>query len=101
MTDVDSIVAGLSEAEKRALVGMAGTMSAPLVYAGPDLDDYILDELSGLREKGLVERSFGDQGDPIYIARADSVHVNLRACWHFWLSETGLAVRAKLEADNG
>ena len=100
MTDVDAIIAGLSEGERNVIVAM-------FPYAGgetPYFNAKHLAEIVGLgwskeqaanvarclRGKGLVDAGKG-------LWTEDGEMYGSGWC----LSETGLAVRAKLEADNG
>ncbi len=64
--------------------------------AGPDLPRSVAEELDGFRRAGLVERQFGDMGDPRFSVGLDSLKAALSACWFFRLTPLGLAVRAHL-----
>lgn len=61
--------------------------------AGPELPDHVLDELGGLRAAGLVERRFGDQGDPTMTIGNDAISFKIRSCWYFKLTPKGIDAR--------
>ena len=94
--DPEQIAAGLSEAQKDTILFLNADW-----LAGPDLPD--TDQLASLRELDLVERCFGDQGNPRIHGDDSEISIRLAACWYFRLTPLGLDVRALIskEKDNG
>jgi hypothetical protein len=69
-------------------------------HAGPDLPEALIPHLTSLREKGLVEREFGDHGDATIRATDDGFAVHAAACWWFRLTPEGLSLLTP-EANHG
>lgn len=64
--------------------------------AGPDLPESVTRHLYDLQQAGLVERDFRDMRAPEYTGSADELTVRLSGCWHFRLTDAGLAAGAAL-----
>lgn len=93
---IEEMARGLTEAEKRAVIGMSDEWQA-----GPSMQNHIVDEVTALRECGLVERRFGDMEPSSHWSSGDGLHFRTRACWHFRLTPLGLTLRAYLEETHG
>ena len=52
-------------------------------HAGPDLPESVLSVITPMREAGLVERYFGDMGEPECSEVVGGFSVRLGACWWF------------------
>ena len=90
--EVERVAKALTKAQRVAVAALDSEWSQ-----GPSLPETVIDHLYDLRVGGLVERYFADMHEP-RIARTDaSISVRLGACWHFRLSDLGLAVRTHLE----
>jgi len=94
MTEAERIAAGLTPAMEKALLALSYDWKA-----GPTLRDSDAEQMTGLRELGLVAREFGDMGKNI-TASETGFRVRLSACWYFCLTDLGLAVRKVLERSN-
>lgn len=92
MTDAAKIARGLTKAQREALAWFSDEWGA-----GPDLPDFVLDEVTQLREQRLVKREFGDMGPPETSEMIDGFSVSVGCCWWFHITDIGLAVRAELE----
>lgn len=93
--EAEKIAKGLTEAQRCALSQVTTYWAA-----GPYLPEAVIREITFLRETGLVEREFGDEGKPETSATTDSVNLRVIACWWFRLTPLGLEVRRILETRN-
>ncbi len=94
--NVDEIVRKLTKSERSAVAAFDGQWSA-----GPTLPAFMLGAIAGLRDAGLLERQFADEGPTRQFVGDDCLQIRLSACWHFRLTELGLAVRARLNSLEG
>lgn len=94
-TKAEEIVKGLSEGRQRAIQLLGCEWQA-----GPMLDEVVLDNLTWLREAGLVERKFMDMAPARYTDTDGGICIELGACWHFRLTTAGLKVRALLKGQD-
>ena len=92
MTRAEEIAASLTKSEKNAMLLLSGEWKA-----GPELPKAVTGQ-KGLLDYGqLVDRRFGDMGEPSLHAGDGGLTVKLRACWHFRLNDLGLVVREVLQ----
>jgi hypothetical protein len=96
VSEASKVARSLSEAQREALPSFCGQW-----IAGPSLPDGILAEIGALREAGLLDREFMDEGPPVHFVGDCSLTIKLSACWHFSLSPLGQQVRAYLETNPG
>lgn len=96
MADIDDIVRGLTREESTRLPVLSSSW-----VAGPDLADSVIAHLRRYRELGLVERQFGDRGEPVTREADGGLSFCVRACWWFRLTPLGLEVRARLLSSSG
>jgi hypothetical protein len=94
--DVKAVAAKLTKAQRHALASFDEQWTA-----GPTLSDATISEIMSLEALGLLDRRFRDEGPPIHSIGEACLSVKLSACWHFRLTNAGLAVRATLENDHG
>ena len=92
MTDLSKLAASLTDAQKRAVRCFTREW-----LAGPHVSPKTLDCIDGLRIARLVGREFLDMAPPKTAANGRRVKFAISACWHFRLTETGVALRAYLE----
>jgi hypothetical protein len=95
----DAEVAAIARQMNKRIRTAVGRLSAEW-HAGPDLPAAVLDVLRYLRSIGVVERQFGDQCQPEYLAAPYGLSVKLRACWYFRLTPLGLRVAQHLKQEN-
>lgn len=92
MTDnLAAIVRGLTKANQATVLYLSTNWQA-----GPRLPDEYVDELSRLRDFGLVEREFADDTPVTFTADEVNLTARFSACWHFRLTPLGMQVRAHL-----